>query len=158
MDKRVKNGAFAILLRHKRATPRVDVTVMTRTRIYEKYHNVGWRNKKLRPLSNPAFLFNCSRPSIMHSSVRSTGRCAVINRDAMQTTSKMCKAEFFPDESSLPWDTLAMAAVLHPLPKHASQRRCGIRFHPRQALYLRFISVGRKDLVYHVLFNFHSYA
>lgn len=26
----------------------------------------------------------------------------------------MCKAEFFRDESSLPWDTLAMAAVLHP--------------------------------------------
>lgn len=47
-DKRVKNGvAFATLLRHKRPTPRVDVTVMTRTRIYEKYHNVGWRNKKL---------------------------------------------------------------------------------------------------------------
>jgi len=32
------------------------------------------------------------------------------------------------------------------------------RFHPRRALYLRSISVGRKDLVYHVLFNFHSYA
>lgn len=59
----------------------------------------------------------------MHSSARSTGRCAVINRDSMQTTSKMCKAEFFPDESSLPWDPLAMAAVLHPLPKHALQYR-----------------------------------
>lgn len=36
----------------------VDVTVMTRTRIYEKYHNAEWRNKKLAlyqiPLSSSA--------------------------------------------------------------------------------------------------------
>lgn len=43
----------------------------------------------------------------MHSSTcaRSAGRCAVINRDSMQTTSKMCKAEFFPNESSFPRGT-----------------------------------------------------
>lgn len=118
----------AAFLGHKRATRRVDVTVMTRTRVYEKYRNAEWRNKKLALYQ---ILLSSSAAADRRSCTvaRSAGRCAVINRDSMQTTSKVCKAEFFPDESSLPWDIAGRRFTLlpHPSPysflslsKHAS--------------------------------------
>lgn len=108
-----------------------DVTVMTRTRIYEKYHNAEWRNKKLalyQILLSSSAAADRRSCTARRGAARSTGRCAVINRDSMQTTSKMCKAEFFPDESSLPQDTHAHAhrregCFTSLFPKHCSEHR-----------------------------------
>lgn len=162
-DKRVKNGTFGTLLCHKRATPRVDVTVMTRTRIYEKYHNVGWRNKKLAlyqiPLSSSTAVDRRSctvtrdPPADARSSI--VTRCKRRQKCARLNFSRM-NHRFRGTHWRWPPFCTPFRNTLRSV--RNTSVAGSFRFHPRRALYLRSISVGRKDLVYHVLFNFHSCA
>lgn len=139
----------AILLFHKRATSRIDVTVMTRTRIYEKYHNVGWRNKKLA-------LYQI----LLSSSTAVDRRSCTVARRQMRGHQSWLDANDVKNVQGWIFPGWIIASVGHTgngrrfappsetrfATSRASEAPAGsASIRERRALYLRSISVGCKD-------------
>lgn len=104
--------------RDGRAKPRIDITVMTRTHIYEKCHNVGWRNKKLTlyqiPLSSSAAADrrSCTATRDPPADVRSS----IVTR--CKRRQKCARLNFSRMNHRFRGTHWAMNVVLHPLLKH----------------------------------------
>lgn len=139
---------------------------MTRTRIYEKYQSVEWRNKKpvlyqiVLSSSTAADRRSCTvahdPPADARSSIvtrcKRRQKCARLNFSRMNHRFR---------GTHWRWPSFC-TPFRNTLRSVRSTARAALRDRsasiPRRALYLRSISAGCKDLVYHVLFNFHSCA
>lgn len=135
------------------------LTVMTRARIYEKYHNVGYgRNKKLTlyqiPLSSSAAAVR--RSCTATRDLPADARSSIVTR--CKRRQKCARLNFSRMNHRFRGTHWAMNVVLHPLSKHV---RCIVVLDcpatvPWRVLRLQSISMGMyvSTRVYHVPFNF----